>query len=287
MKIIITGGTGFIGSAVLDQLVTRGHDVTAVVRSDTAAATVTGRGATPLLGDLTDVGWLAETLGAADGAVHTATPGDGSAPDLDAAVVKAVGGAFGGTDRPYLHTGGVWVYGAGTDITETTPFDPPAVVAWRLPVENDLLTGDVAATIVAPGVVFGHRRGIPAAVFGARAADGSLPLVGDGSQHWTTVHVDDLAGLYVLLLERGSGLGHVIGASGDNPTVHELAVAAAGPAGVRAESVADSRSRLGAGFADALLISQQASGERARSLGWTPSRPTLLAEFAGGRSAGG
>ena len=283
MKIIITGGTGFIGSAVLGRLVTRGHDVTAIVRNDRAAGTVAAAGAAPLVGDLTDIAWLSERLAATDAAVHAAAPGDGTNADFDAGVVKAVTEVFSGTDRPYLHTGGVWVYGENPVITEDSAFDPPAIVAWRLPVEQSLLEAEVAATVVAPGIVHGHGRGIPALLAGGpRTASGALTMIGDGTQHWTTVHVDDLAELYVLLLEKGSGLGRVIGVGGDNPTVRELAVAAAGPAGVRAESAADSRSRLGASFADALLISQQATGERARSLGWTPSRPSLLTEFGRG-----
>lgn len=287
MKIITTGGTGFIGSAVLDVLVTRGHDVTSIVRSERAAGTVAAAGATPLIGDLTDPSWLAERLAAADGAVHAATPGDRTAADFDTAVVKAVGHAFGGTDRPYLHTGGVWVYGENPAVTEGSPLDPPAIVAWRPPVEQALLGSGVAATVVAPGIVYGHGRGIPALIPGGpRTPSGALTMIGDGHQRWTTVHVDDLAELYALLLERGSGLGHVLGVSGDNPTVRELASAVAGPAGVVAEDATDTRSRLGAPFADALLIDQAADGAKARSLGWAPARPSLLSEFGRGSYAG-
>lgn len=288
MKIIITGGTGFIGSAVLNVLVARGHDVTAIVRSERAAAAVAAARATPVIGDLTDPSWLAERLAATDGAVHAAAPAHGTAAELDAGVVKAVAHAFGGTGRPYLHTGGAWVYGAGARIDEASPLDPPPIVAWRLPIEQTLLGSGVAATVVAPGIVHGHGRGIPTLIAGGpRTPGGALTVIGDGRQHWITVHVDDLADLYALLLERGSGLGRVIGASGANPSVRRLATAAAGPAGVVvAEPVADSRARLGGPFADALLISQQATGERARSLGWTPSRPSLLTEFAAGSYRG-
>lgn len=279
MKIILTGGTGFIGGAVLSQLVAHGHQVTAVVRSDRSAAAVTAAGATALSGDLTDTGWLADHLARSDGAVHAATPGDASAADFDAGIVAAVRQVYTGTERPYLHTSGVWEFGTNPDITEESPLDPPALVAWRLPIEQELLDAEVAATLVAPGIVHGYGKGIPAMLAaGPRNADGALIMVGDGQQHWTTVHVDDLAALYVLLLERGSGLGRVLGVSGENPTVREVATAIAGR--VQAQTPEQSRDRLGAAFADALLLDQQAAGERARSLGWTPSRPGLLAELA-------
>jgi hypothetical protein len=116
----------------------------------------------------------------------------------------------------------------------------------------------------------------------ARDDDGRARLVGDGTQHWTTVHVDDLAALYVLVLELGSGLGHVIGVSGSNPTVGELGRAVAGAAGIHPETADGTRVRLGGPFADALLLDQQASGAKARSLGWAPTRRTLLEEFTDG-----
>lgn len=287
MKIIITGGTGFIGSAVLDRLLARDHDVIALVRSDRAAAAVAGRGATAVIGDLTDPDWLAGHLAHGDGAIHAAAAGDGTDADLDAGVVKAVGHAFGGTGRPYLHTGGIWLYGANRHITEQSPVDPPAIVAWRVPVEQSLLGADVAATVVVPGIVYGDGRGIPALVAGGpRTEDGALTLIGDGRQHWVTVHVDDLAELYVQLLEQGSGFGHVVAAAPGNPTVRELAAAVAGPAGVAAQDVAGTRARLGASFADALLIDQGADAARARALGWAPRRPSLLDEFTRGSYAG-
>ncbi len=286
MNTFLTGGTGFVGSAVLDHLVRRGHTVTALVRSEQAAARVAEHGAAPLVGDITDVGWLSDRLQAHDAAIHTAAPGDGSAAEFDTGVVKAVAATFGGTARPYLHTGGVWVYGNGALITEDTTAAPPTITAWRLDVENALLASDLAATVVVPGIVYGHGKGIPALISGApRSASGELTLIGDGEQHWTTVHVDDLAELYVLVLERGSGLGHVLGVSGNNPTVRELGLAAAGDDGVVAESTDDTRVRFGGAFADALLLDQQASGAKARSLGWAPTRPGLLEEFSIGSYA--
>lgn len=285
MDILLTGATGYIGSAVLAALVERGHRVMALVRSGTSASRVEAAGAVALQGDITDVSWLASHLTAAEGAIHTASPGDDTSAAVDAAVVTAVVSAFGGTSKPYVHTGGIWVQGDGHDITEETPIRPPAIVAWREAVEDDLLTADVAATVLEPAVVHGHDAGIPALLASApRTDDGVLTVIGDGSQHWTTVHVDDLAALYLLVLE-GSPVGRVIGASGHNPTVGELGEAISrGP--VAAEGDAASRARLGDLFAEALLLDQQAAGAKARSLGWNPVHPTLVEEIAAGHYRG-
>ena len=116
-----------------------------------------------------------------------------------------------------------------------------------------------------------------------------LRLIGDGSQHWSTVHVDDLAALYVLALEHGTAGSVYIAASGANPTVRELgevAAAAAGASGVEAETVAQTEERLGAGLAEALLLDQQARGTKARiELGWEPNGPSLVDEIASGSYA--
>ncbi|MEV4139783.1 NAD-dependent epimerase/dehydratase family protein [Dactylosporangium sp. NPDC049742] len=277
MNIALTGGTGYIGSVVLEQLVAAGHAVTALVRSDEAAEKVRKAGAEAAVGDLYDTAWTARLFAAADGVVHTAAPGDGSSEQFDRAVVEAAVEALAGTGKPYVHTSGVWLYGSNDAITEDSPFAPPALTAWRPAVERSVLDADLVATIVTPGVVYGHGGGIPAGVLAP--GDGKVRLVGDGSQHWTTVHVEDVAALYVTVVERGERLGHVLGVSGASPTVREIAEATG--AEVVPETVEESRARLGALFADALLLDQRATGAKARSLGWSPTRPTLLEEIRG------
>ena len=86
--------------------------MTALVRDDTQADIVKARGATPAVADLYDRPAVAGLLGKADGAIHTASPGDATSAGLDSAVVDAVTDAFAGTGKPYLHISGLWVYGA-------------------------------------------------------------------------------------------------------------------------------------------------------------------------------
>jgi nucleoside-diphosphate-sugar epimerase len=285
MDVLLTGGTGYIGSVVLSELRKAGHTVTAVVRSERAAEQVTAAGATAVQGDLTDSAWLTEQLRGVDGAVHTASPGDASSPAFDGAVVAAAVDAFRGTSKPYVHTSGLWVYGAGEGLGEDSPLDPPALTAWRPAVEADVLDSDLVASIVVPGVVYGHHGGLPNLVVdGPRDGSGRLVLLGDGSQHWGVVHVDDLAVLYVSVLESGRALGRVLGVTDENPTVRDLGEATG--ADVVGEPVEATRARLGEAFADALLLDQQFSlGAKAVALGWSPQGPTLLEDVERGSYA--
>ncbi|TDW51037.1 nucleoside-diphosphate-sugar epimerase [Curtobacterium sp. PhB42] len=279
MHVLLTGASGYIGSSVLRALVAHGHEVTAIVRSDEKAQHVRDAGGHALVGDVTDTEAVERLLHETDGVVHTA-----SAPDVDPDFTATVLRASAGTPKPFVHTGGIFTFGNSTDISEQSPIDPPELTSWRTANEAAVRASDVRTTIVAPGIVYGRGAGIPAMF----VSDGTQPvtLVGDGSQRWTTVHVDDLGELYVLALERAELDGYIVAATGDNPTVRELAEAGAHGAPVVAESVDASRERLGGAFADALLLHQEASGAHARSaFGWNPTHPSLVQDLATGSYA--
>lgn len=280
MKILLTGGTGYIGSAILERLVAADHQVTAVVRSQQSSLQVTDAGATGVIGDLYDAQWLASELAQHEAAIHAAAPDDGTAAALDDAVIDAVIEAFGGTAKPYVHSGGIWTYGNNLAIDESGPIAPAALSEWRTEREARLLAADVRATVIQPALVYGRGEDLVKLITsGPRSASGELTMIGSGDQHWTTVHVEDAADLYLLALDAKGG-ETFIGASGQNPTVRELAEAVS--VSVVEESDDASRERLGAKLADALLLDQQASGKKARrDLGWTPKSPSLIDQLRG------
>jgi nucleoside-diphosphate-sugar epimerase len=289
MHVALTGATGFIGSHVLTELLEHGHEVTALVRDDGKADIVATRGAKPLVVDLHDRAAVATVLSDSDGAIHTASPGDATSADVDAAVADAAIDAFAGTGKPYLHVSGVWIYGSNSDITERSPLKAPAMVAWKEPIEGRVLdASDMRGAVIVCGVAYGDGGGgVPGLLLGSPRDDaGNLIMIGTGQQHWPSVHVLDIADCFRRVLEDGSARGRYIIGDGANPTVAELteaaAVAVGGPGAVPG-SEDEARARLGDYFAEVLLLDQSVFAERARAeLGWSPAHPGLVEEFRQG-----
>ena len=251
MNVTLTGSTGFIGSHILTELQLHGHEVTALVRDDAQADSVAAFGATPSVVDLYDRRAVTSKFSAADAAIHTASPGDATSAKLDSAVVDAATEAFAGTGKPYLQISGDWIYGNNSDITEESPINAPAMVAWKEPIERRVLdAAGMRGVVIVSSVAYGNGGGgVPGLLLGSpRDEAGNLIMLGTGQQHWSTVHAADLADFFRRALEDDSAGGRYIIGDGSNPTVGELteaAAVAAGAPGAVAGSDDEARARLG------------------------------------------
>jgi nucleoside-diphosphate-sugar epimerase len=288
-KVALTGATGFIGSHVLAELLDHGHEVTALVRDDAQADVVAARGAKPAVVDLYDRPAVVAQLNEADGAIHTASPGDDTSADLDSAVVDAAIEAFAGSGKPYIHISGTWVYGDNLAITEDSPLKAPPMVAWRESIERRMLDAkDMRGVVIVSSVAYGDGGGgMPGLLLGSpRDEAGNLIMLGTGQQHWSTVHVADLAEFFRRVLESDSARGYYVVGNGLNSTVAELTEAAAVAAGAPGSvpgSDDEARARLGDYFAEVLLLDQGTAAAKARAeLDWKPSHPGLVEEFRNG-----
>jgi nucleoside-diphosphate-sugar epimerase len=289
VKIALTGATGFIGSHVLTDLQAHGHEVTALVRAQAQKETVAAGGATPVIVDLYDRSAVASVLSRVDGAIHTASPGDATSADLDSTVVDAAIDAFAGTGNPYIQISGLWIYGNNLAISEESPIDAPAFVAWKELIERRVLSeSGMRGVVIVSGTAYGDGGGgIPGILLGSpRDDNGNLIMLGTGQQHWSTVHVADLADLFARVLEDDSASGRFVVSDGADPTVAELteaAAVAAGAPGAVPGSDDEARARLGDAFAEVLLLDSGAVAAKARAeLDWQPTHPSLVEEFRNG-----
>lgn len=293
MQILLTGGSGFLGSAILRRLAADGHSVTAVARSDAASAAVTEHRAIPARGDAGDVDWLSGQMKSVDAVIHAASPNDATSGSFDEGVVRAARDAL-GADRTLLMTSGTWIYGSGTGLNESSPLDAPPIVGWRPPVLQQTLQlteQGVRVVIVAPGMLYGHGGGLPAMLMhGPVTSDDSPALIhpGDGGEHVSNVAVDDAADFYALALSSADSGSTFLLTQDNPPTMREVAEAASHARGlggrVVAEGAEQSRGRLGY-LADPLLLDQTFDTSAARALGWSPERIPLLDELRSGSYA--
>ena len=288
MRIFLTGATGYIGSAVAERLRAAGHKVTALARSDASAAKLYSAGIQPVRGDFSDPKSVGSAAGTADGVISFATTYD---PAIDGPAIDAILDVLAGSNKPFIYTSGVWSHGdtGGKVVDETSPANPAELVRWRQNVEQGVLDGanrGIRSVVIRPAIVYGRGGGIPAGFAESARKEGAARYVGSGKNRWPLVHVDDLADLYLLALEKAPPGTLLLGVSGPSRPVNEIAAAASRGAGAGGRAVAtpldEARKKMGA-YADALALDQQASGQRAQDLlGWKPWRPDVLEELERG-----
>jgi nucleoside-diphosphate-sugar epimerase len=287
VRVLLTGATGYIGRAVAEAVAAAGHVVVAAARSEAAETRLCDVGYETVRGDLRRPESLAEAAVACDGVLHLAATQDEDMAASEQATVRAFLAALAGSGKPFVYTSGVWVYGTaptGQTLDEDSATDPVAIYAWRPALEVEVLAAagsGVRSVVIRPAMVYG-RGGGPLTQFGEMAVDGTPRYVGDGTNHWTLVHVDDLAWLYVLALERAPAGTLINAAIGEK--VRDLAAAATAGAGFAHPPVdwqqADAATVLGADVAEALTRDHRISGERARTLlGWEPAVRSPLREL--------
>lgn len=277
MRIFLTGGTGYIGSAVLDAFVRAGHHVDALVRNRERAALVQQRGACPLLGDLSQPASYADVAACADGAIHTAFEHSPRGAALDATVLETLLRPTGSSTHVVIYTSGVWVLGRQpVPADESAPVNPAPHVSWRPAHEQRVVNaaaGGLRTAVIRPGIVYGGSRGLVSDLL-KDAANGLVRTVGAGDNHWPLVYDRDLGELFVRIATNpaASGLFHA-NDEGDecvNDLVAAIAEHVALRPSVRRVPLDEARKKIGP-VADALVLDQLIRSPRARQLGWNPS----------------
>ena len=288
MRVFVTGATGFVGSAVVNELLSAGHEVLGLVRSDKGAEALTAAGAKVHRGHLEDLDSLKSGATAADGVIHTAFIHDftkfAENCEIDRRAITALGEVLAGSDRPLIITSGTGVLTPGRAARESDRF--PAVhpnprIASEQAADAVEAKGVKAMSVRLPQV---HGKGDHAftpLLIGIARDKGRAAYVGDGLNRWPAVHRLDAARLYGLALEKGTAGAryHAVAEQGVSLRALEeligrrlnLPVASIPP-----EEAAD----YYGWFAHFASMDMPASSEWTRkTLDWEPTQPELLADM--------
>jgi nucleoside-diphosphate-sugar epimerase len=289
MRVFVTGASGFIGSALVRELIGAGHHVLGLVRSDAGAAALAAAGAQAHRGDLNHLDSLRAGTGAADGVIHLAFVHDFSdyarAGETDRRAIEAVGEALAGSDRPLVVASGIALVAPGRMVTEedaTPPESPRASDAAALAFVD---RGVRASVLRLPPTVHGEGdHGFVPGLISIAREKGVSAYPGDGSNRWPAVHRLDAAHLFRLALEEAPAGARLHAIAEEGVPVRDIAEVIGRHlklpvTAVPADEAMSHFGWLGVFFG---LDAPASSALTQKLLGWHPVQPALIPDLEKG-----
>ncbi|WP_433788993.1 SDR family oxidoreductase [Actinoplanes sp. CA-252034] len=296
MRVFVTGATGWIGSHTVDELLSAGHEVTGLARSDAGENSLRAKGARSLRGDLDDLDALRRGTEDADAVVHLANKHDWANPAesnrAERAAVETLAEALTGSDRPFVFASGLASLALGRPATESDPSpfsgpDTPRGGAENLALEYADRGVRAVAARFSPTVHGTGDHGFIALLVAAARRTGVSGYVGDGTSAWSAVHVHDAARLVRLGLERAPAGTRLHVVAEEAVTARDIAEAIGRHLDLPVKPVAPEDAVGHFGFIGrffALDMSASSAATRA-AFGWEPTGPTLAEDLAAGAYA--
>ena len=291
MKVLVLGGTGSIGAAVVEALIRHRHEVLGLARTAVAADRLSSEGAQPVRGDIRSPEEWAGVVDSVDAVIQVAGDFTADAEAIGRNLISVLLNRLEPRTRApltaYIYTGGCWLYGNTGDrvATEDSPFDPPAEWAWSIDQLNMILrASQVRGIVIHPAMVYERDGGVLAHFRDDLLKSGRVRVYGHDQVRWPLVHRADIGELYALALEHAPRGESYNGAAIDSITVGALARTMAHRAGAEptplVRPIEEAMEELGE-WARGYAIDQRMSGAKARrELGWSPGHTDPIADVS-------
>jgi nucleoside-diphosphate-sugar epimerase len=287
MRVFVTGATGFIGTALVRELIDAGHQVLGLTRSDAGAKSLLAAGAQVHRGDLEDVESLRSGAAASEGVIHTAFVHDFSkfeaVCEIDRRAIEALGTALAGSDRPLIVTSGTGAaFTPGRPSTEEDPANSPIPrVASEKAADSVAAQGVNVSVMRLPQVHDPVKQGLVTYLIAIAREKGVSTYVGDGLNRWPAVHVLDAARLYRLALEKGTAGARYNAVAEEGVPLREIAEAIG--RGLKVPVVSQSAEQAAEHFGWlGFFVGHDIPASSALTqkwLGWKPTGPGLIADL--------
>jgi len=291
MRVFVTGATGFIGSAIVQELIKAGHIVIGLARSDAAAKSLSAAGAKVHRGDLQDLDSLRAGAGAADGVIHTGFNHDFSKfkenceNERKAVAVEALGSVLAGSDRPLIITSGIGLLPPGRLATEQTmpasPSPNPRVASEEAGRTVADLGVRVSIVRLPPSVHGDGDHGFVPTLINIARQKGASAYIGEGLNRWPAVYRLDAAHLFRLALEKGAARAYYHGVAEEGVAFRQIAEVIGRRLNLPVISkTPEEAAHHFAWFVHFATIDVPASGKQTQqNLGWGPTQPGLIADL--------
>ena len=293
MRVFVTGATGYIGSAIVRELLAAGHQVVGLARSDTAAAALKAAGAEVHRGNLDDLDSLRSGAVASDGVIHTAfnnisTTDFAAAGQADLRAVEAIGAALEGSGKPFVVTSGTLALAMlGRLVTEEDVSDPALPHGASENAAIALAERGVRSSVARLALSVhgeGDKHSFVPSLIGIARAKGVSAFVGDGSNRWPAVHRLDAARLFRLAVEAAPAGSRLHGVGEEGVPFREIAEAIGRQLKLPVVSIEASDAGAHFGFLSAFVSADYptSSKQTQELLGWRPEGPALIADIEQG-----
>ena len=284
MRVFVTGASGFIGSAIIPELVKAGHEMIGLARSDTAAKAVIATGAEVHRGDLEDLESLRSGAAKSDGVIHCGFNHDFSKYqancEADRQAIEAIGSVLAGSNRPLLVSSGTALITPGRLGTEADAFTPMHPRAASEVATDAVAARGVRASVVrlAPSVHDPNKHGLVTMMIALAREKKISAYVGDGLNRWPAVHRLDAAHLYCLALEKGSAGTRYHAVAEEGVPLREIAEMIGRRLNIPVVSKSPEEAANHFGFLGFFVgVDSPASSAQTRErLGWRPTHPGLI-----------